>query len=434
MLLDFILYEIQRYASNDEISSEAKLRDITINSSFLQDLKKLRNLYTDIMNVYDNNSKRIEFLESTRIALTNNENPQFIDFPQRHIFKDFYNLFRTMITHRYQNLQSSQKSRLKIIAQSLKMPHIPIPVHKYDYYFHGIEDKTVYSNESIERFDILSNSLVVIVRYNYDLEIWNFKKSDTPVVFTHGTLDFRLIPSQPNHIVIRKEDGLVQIIDCEHERVVSQIQIDSVIVDFQVLPDGRFIYVSDDVLEIWKEGTLDTSFKDVSNFHIIGNYIAMIFNQAINIIDIKTYKVVTTFDIGKEVYVLDNSADGRLISIYEDEIKIWNLETKLNELSFNIDHLNNYVKTLLNKIVIRSDGNMRIIDLTTKREIEYPLSLLGVNILPNNDIIISSSNRQLIILTRNIFTVNEIITHIKVFPNGHILTLIAGDTKLKIYG
>lgn len=432
-MISFIFEHLKRF-SDDFETTKALQVGVPITQDFLKDLKQLKKYYIDLESLYKDDEVMIQFMD----ALQKGEHPS--EYPP--MFAQFYQLFSHMLAKQYDQLKIAHQRRLSIIAQNLSgITH----VNEYDFYFHGVEGNSLYSEDEIIKLHILSNTLIVAYTKEEQLKIWNLKKSTHAVLFTDQVLEFRPIEARPNHILLRKTNNQVQIVDCETETIVSDVHIDRSLDPYDIFPDGKRLACLNDVeqLEIWdfELGELIDTFPHIRNMDIIDDIRIAVtpFNSnLIKIFNLRTRTFIQELKDTKNAMFLIMLQNERLMAVYEDEIKVWNLTTKTVDVSF--DSINSQATKMLdNRVAIYSDHILRVINLNTgiiEMQRLVQRNRLLMDVLPNNDLITLIDSKDIFILSlydvRQVLSSEDYIYSMHAFPNGNVL--LHFHDKLKFFG
>lgn len=433
-MIDFILDELKNF---DLTNIRAHAIEKGINDpQFIADFIQLSNYYDKLPPFSEENLKSV--LEAQL------HDPSMFKQFRTHDFLDFYQLFLRMINTKYNLLYKAQSFRHLMMSRCLRDIPFAALITKYDYYFHGAEGITLHSEEEITSLKVISNTLIVALISNTDLSIWNLKKSSKPKVFIDLVVQFHVIKSRPNHILVQTEDNLVRVIECENEEIISSVEINRSLDPLEIFPDGtRLAFLNDDILEIWnfETGELEHIFRGISNLNIVDNdRIVDIDMGYIKIFNIKKYIYGVKIGDGKIIDSITVLSDKKLLIEYTNDMKIWNLTTQQVDLVLPI-YKNMLFKELPNnKLAIYNNNMLKIIDLNTGLTVfnntDEKNIIYWVNSLPNNNLLVQMGHKSLFMLHTELqhkVIFDQEINNIKVFPNGTILVWL-NDNILKIYG
>lgn len=164
--------EVINYILNVLQSSEIFMNpNISLNTSSINDIRRLKELYNNILLMYSNNINTInQFLYALRKFLIYPEQkPDFIGFDSD--YESFYLLFLKLVNQLSNNLSPKEVRRFTI-QRFLNLPNINSIVWKYDIYFNkGVKYNLLGHSGAVNTVSLLSNNRIVTGSDDYTIKV-----------------------------------------------------------------------------------------------------------------------------------------------------------------------------------------------------------------------------------------------------------------------
>lgn len=407
MEVDFLIDSLKRHTDRG-LYYEATQRGIIINEDFINELWKL-----------DNYKIRTNDWNYINILLENFKKGQHLG----HV--EFYTLFSQIATKlmngSYSHFKNAHEERLRTID-------ISIYIHKYDYYFHCLEDRRLVMNDKIRQFHVLSPQLLIVLLQDGTLNICDLK----PRVIRVNINWIRRVLS--HYLLIEDKDGQIEIIDCKTWNTIFKTNLEVSHAD--ILPDGRFICTRNGKLEIWNSEDLipEQVFDDVTSFYVIDKRIAIRSEYTVKILNLETQ----TFDVqinseGRLIHYIEVLSHNRILTIHSKEINIW--DTNTGKLITSIP--TNYEFILIpfkDTYIVYGHYDIQIVGQEAKH---FTTQIHSVLVLPNNEVLIFFNTGNAGLINLHTFEITYLPLVVKgIFQSGLIgnnIITAAGNT-IKIYG